>query len=71
MEEKVTIFYIKTSGNIYGYWAGDVGFEVFGEDGNSYSMIMDKLTIPVNDFPPNINNVKVIDGEIVPKTVFR
>jgi hypothetical protein len=66
-EQKMTLFYLKATGNVFGIWASDVGFEVFGDDAIAYELIMDRLILTPETMPLNINNVKVHNGELVAK----
>lgn len=66
-EQKMTIFYLKDTGNIFGIWINDVGFEVFGEDITAYGSIMDKLVVTPEEMPLNVNSVKVENGVLIQK----
>lgn len=66
-EQKMTLFYLKATGNVFGLWSGEVSFEVFGLDEPAYKLIMDKLTLTPETMPLNINSVKVHNGQLIPK----
>lgn len=66
-ELKLTVFYFKKSGNIFGVWAGSVDFSVFGEDKADYELLMHKIVVDPEQMPVDISKTKVLDGTFVYK----
>ncbi|WP_312459096.1 hypothetical protein [Proteiniclasticum sp.] len=61
-ELKLTVFYFKKSGNIFGVWAGSVDFSVFGEDVEDYKLLMNKIVVDPEQIPVDLSKAKVLDG---------
>lgn len=63
----MTLFYLKATGNVFGVWADDVAYEVFGADSDAYELILDKLVLTPETMPINLNSVRVENGLLVAK----
>ena len=66
MPDKMTLYYLKQSGKVKGYCTGEQTMSIYGDDADEYSVIMDYIQVPYDEFI--INNreyYRVIDGELV------
>lgn len=68
MEEQLTIFYNKRTGNIKELISGKETFDWFGEEAEDYEKIYDFVYVDYDDYIfQNYDRMKIIDGE--PKIV--
>ena len=66
MPEKMTIFYMKSSGVIKQI-IGDIhDFSIFGQEANDYNLIFGRIVVPFDYYiMDNTWTHKVIDGQVV------
>lgn len=66
MPDKMTLYYLKHSGKVKGYCTGEQTMSIYGADADEYSIIMDYIQVPYDEFIINNRDYyRVIDGELV------
>ena len=63
MKEKVTLFYMKSSGKIKGFCTGVQTMDYFGEDKEDYSLIMNFIVVNKEDFNLDLREFYRVNDE--------
>lgn len=65
MDDIVTLFYMKRTGRIKAYCSGAQTMAFYGDDAEDYSIIMDCIVVPYDEFiVTNREYHKVINGVV-------
>ena len=70
MYDKVTLFYLKSNGNIKGFCTGEQSLDYFGEEKEIYSKIFKCIVIDFDEkIINNLDNYRVVKGKLELKEV--